>query len=244
MTDDCISPLLPLALLIVTCETAFPSCFEGTTFCLTLLCRFFIWLWLKADASVIFVCAPSDDGTSLELSLFSLILLTWYCQYRSWTEKNHAYFCGFLVVCFLASSSRTSYTYRTLYIHTPNHKDPQKQTCKHSKKQPETMKNIVTLHHNKGTKPGTTGHKRKSSKLKENKQKKLKQAEQLTTSCNKLECIKCLADNTWERTVQTWSASNWGAPSATLRERASARAGSRRWRSRLKFSPPRSRRAL
>ena len=41
-------------------------------------------------------------------------------QYRSWTEKNHTSFCVFLVVCFLVSSSRTSYTYRTLHIHRVN----------------------------------------------------------------------------------------------------------------------------
>ena len=51
-------------------------------------------------------------------------------------------------------------------------------------------------------------------------------------------------DDTWERAMQTWGASNWGAPSAKQYERASVRAGSRQWRSRLKFSPTRSRRAL
>ena len=48
--------------------------------------------WLMVEALLKIVCAPSDDWTSLGLSLFSLILLTWYCQYRSWTEKNHTYF--------------------------------------------------------------------------------------------------------------------------------------------------------
>ena len=65
--------------------------------------------------------APSDDWTSLRPSFYSLILLTWYCQYRSLTEKNHTFLCGFWVVCFLVSPSRTSYTYRTLYIHRWNH---------------------------------------------------------------------------------------------------------------------------
>ena len=33
----------------------------------------------------------------MELSLFSLILLTWLCQYRSWPERSRTSLCGFLV---------------------------------------------------------------------------------------------------------------------------------------------------
>ena len=103
MTDDYISPLQTLALLIVTCETAFrcvvvsqarhfvlPFCEgfsttlaqssrpNGSSFILQQCCQ-----WQ---------CAPSHDWTFLELSLFSLIPLTWYCQYRSWPEQKHTYF--------------------------------------------------------------------------------------------------------------------------------------------------------
>ena len=86
------------------------------------------------------------------------------------------------------------------------------------------MKNTVTPHNSPKKKTGTTWHRRKSSKKKNWKQsEKLKQLEQLTTSWNNLECRKTFTDDTWERTVQTWGASNWDAPSATLRERASAK---------------------
>ena len=48
----------------------------------------------------------------------------------------------------------------------------------------------------------------------------------------------------WKGQCKLVGASNWGAPSAKQHETASVRAGSRQWRSRLKFSAPWSRKAL
>ena len=56
-------------------------------------------------------CAPSDERKSLRLSLYSFIILTGSCQYRSWPEKNHTFLCGFLVVCsFVSRHERVAHT--------------------------------------------------------------------------------------------------------------------------------------
>ena len=48
--------------------------------------------------------------------MFSLILLTWYCQYRSCTERNHTSFCVF----WSCVSSFLRHERVTLYIHSVN----------------------------------------------------------------------------------------------------------------------------
>ena len=64
-------------------------------------------------------CAPSDDRTSLGLSLYSFIILSRFVSIGP-EKKNHTFLRWFLVVCFLVCSSRTSCTYRTLsYPHPP-----------------------------------------------------------------------------------------------------------------------------
>ena len=80
MTDDYISPLLPLALLIVTCETAFPcvAVSQAQHFVLPVGEGFPMTL-AQGLTAVSFICnsvVPSDDWTSMGLSLHSLIILT------------------------------------------------------------------------------------------------------------------------------------------------------------------------
>ena len=67
-------------------------CFTSTTFCLAFCECFSMTLALGQ-------CAPSDDWTSLGLSLFSLIILTGGVSIDP-GKKNHTSFCGFLFVCF------------------------------------------------------------------------------------------------------------------------------------------------
>ena len=60
-------------------------------------------------------CAPSDARKSLGHSLHSNNHTDWFCQYRSWLEKNHA--CLWVLGCvFLHFSPRTKCTHRTLSL--------------------------------------------------------------------------------------------------------------------------------
>ena len=61
--------------------------------------------------NLFFHCAPSDDWTSLGLSLYSFITLTGFVSIDSWLEKNHTFLSGFLVVCsFVSPHERVAHT--------------------------------------------------------------------------------------------------------------------------------------
>ena len=101
----------------MTCDILFLVCATGKRFCPDfsgdpLFKSFGSWsTWLKAESLLRVVCAPSENFTSLGLSLISLILLTWYCQYRSWTEKNHACFVrSWLCVSSFSRHERVTHT--------------------------------------------------------------------------------------------------------------------------------------
>ena len=106
--------------LFVTCETAFTCCFTSTTFCLAFFVKVCQWLWLKAQGriaqrSVCVVCAKWRLDYHCFRSSYSLGIVS----IGPGLLGSYTFFV-ILVVCFLVSSSRTSYTYRTLYIHSVN----------------------------------------------------------------------------------------------------------------------------
>ena len=102
-------------------------CFTSTTFCLALFCEGFF-----ND----FGSMPNSFQSYLQLrcakwrlDVLGTILAfahhpDWWCQYRSWPTRIIHLFRGFFVVCFLVSSSRTSYTYRTLSHPHPQQSPP------------------------------------------------------------------------------------------------------------------------
>ena len=105
----------------VACTILFPVCVTDMTFCLNFQWFFVDCFWLKA----ILLCARWTCFSNVRqvtigrLWDFPCIHYTdWICQYRPWPEKESYISLWVLGCLFPRFSSRTSCTYRTLFIHT------------------------------------------------------------------------------------------------------------------------------
>ena len=67
--------------------------------------------------NLFFQCSPSDDLTSLGLSLFSFIILTGLVRLDPGIKKESCMFVGSWLCVFFVSRYGKSCTYRTLFIH-------------------------------------------------------------------------------------------------------------------------------
>ena len=118
MTDDYISPLLPHTLLIVTCEIDFLCVVvsQARHFVLP-VCEGFPMTVAQGLIAYSFICnsvVPSDDWTSMGLSLHSLIILTGVVSIDPEQKRIiHLFVCSWLCVSSFPRDD-TSYTYRTL----------------------------------------------------------------------------------------------------------------------------------